>query len=112
MMEAAHRARGIDGNQRSIIKKDHGEQYEFIMVLHINDLVRITEHNTNQAYYYRVQKLDQSNRKIALRLHTAAEIKDSTTGVEKSASTLMSQYKMRKIEVNAIGKLKNDKTCN
>jgi CRISPR-associated endonuclease Csn1 len=41
MMEASHRAKGIKMHRQPIIKTDHGANYEFIMALHINDLVSI-----------------------------------------------------------------------
>ena len=41
VMEATQRARGINGPKRSIVQTDHGEEYEFIMALHINDTVSV-----------------------------------------------------------------------
>ena len=105
-MAAAHRAKGINGSKRSIIQTNHGEEGEFVMVLHINDLVSIGKDGTRK--FYRVQKFDGG--KLALRLHTAATLKNDAEKLSKSVSTLMQDYSMQKHQVNAIGKLHDDKT--
>ena len=105
-MEAAHRARGINGPKRAVIQTDHGEAYELVMALHINDLVSIEE--DGKTRFYRVQKLDHTNSRVGLRLHTAATLNNSTEKLEKSVSTLMKDYALQKHLVNAIGKLRND----
>jgi len=107
-MEAVHRARGINGPKRPIIQTAHGEGYEFVMALHINDLVSVEVDGKRQ--FYRVQKLEYTNSRIGLQHHTVAAGKNSTEQLEKplAISTLMETYVMQKHRVNAIGKLRND----
>jgi len=96
MLEASHRARGIHMPKQPIIKTDHGDDFEFIMALHINDMIEIS------GKYYRVQVLDRDGGRLELRLHTAATEKNKDEQIRKSISTLM-QMEMKKIAVNAIG---------
>ena len=103
MMEAAHRTRGIKRNKCPIVKIDHGEHYEFLMALHINDLV-IIKNGSGQGVY-RVQKLDQLINMLMLRLHTASTTDNSSEKLHKPISTLMNTYQMQKVNVNAIGKI-------
>lgn len=103
MMEAAHRVRGIKRNKCPVVRIDHGEHYEFLMALHINDLVAI-KNGSGQAVY-RIQKLDRLINKLMLRLHTASTIDNLNEEIHKSISTLMETYQMQKINVNAIGKI-------
>ena len=107
-MEAARRARGISGPKCPVIQTDHGEAYEFMMALHINDLVSIEVGGKRQ--FYRVQKLEYTNSRVGLQHHTVAAGKNSAEQLEKplAISTLMETYTMQKHQVNAIGKLRND----
>lgn len=105
-MEAAHRARGINGPKRPVIQTDHGEAYEFVMVLHINDLVSVEEDGKREVY--RVQKFEQDRSRLELRLHTAATLTNKAEGLRKSIATLMKDYSLQKHRVNAIGKSRND----
>ena len=77
-MEAAHRARGINGSKRPVIQTDHGEAYEFVMALHINDLVSVEVDGKRQ--FYRVQKLKQDSSQLELRRHTAATLENKEEG--------------------------------
>ena len=105
-MEAAHRARGVNGPKRPVIQTDHGEAYEFVMVLHINDLVSVEEDGKRKVY--RVQKFEQDRSRLEIRLHTAATLTNKAEGLRKSISTLVKDYSLQKHRVNAIGKLRND----
>ena len=105
-MEAAHRVRGINGPKRPVIQTDHGEAHEFVMALHINDLVS-TEAD-GKTRFYRVQKFEQDGSRLELRLHTAATRENKEEGLRKAISTLMKDYSLKKHRVNAIGKLRND----
>ena len=91
-MEAAHRVRGINGPKRPIIQTDHGEAYEFVMALHINEAVSVMANGKRELY--RVQYIEQG--KIMLRLHTAATTKNKGEGIRKSVSTLMQEYCLEK----------------
>ncbi|MDC9727486.1 MAG: type II CRISPR RNA-guided endonuclease Cas9, partial [Candidatus Thioglobus sp.] len=53
-MLASHRAKGINMPKQPIIKTNHGEDWEFIMALHINDTVSI-EQDDGERVFYRVQ---------------------------------------------------------
>ena len=105
-MEAAHRARGVNGPKRPVIQTDHGEAYEFVMVLHINDLVSVEEDGKREVY--RVQKFEQDRSRLEIRLHTAATLTNKAEGLRKSIATLMKDYSLQKHRVNAIGKSRND----
>jgi CRISPR-associated endonuclease Csn1 len=104
MMEASHRAKGIKMPQQAIIKTDHGADYDFIMALHINDLVSVEKNG--RRVYYRVQVLDSANKRISLRLHTAATIKIATETLLDRESTIpaLMQAGLQKHTINAIGK--------
>ena len=108
-IEAAHRARGINGPKRPVIQTNHGEAHEFVMALHINDLVSVEIDGKRQ--FYRVQKLEYTNSRVGLQYHTVAAGKNGAEQLEKprAISTLMETYTMQKHQVNAIGKLYNDK---
>ena len=104
-MEATHRAKGINMPKQKIIKIDHGDDHEFILALHINDLVSIEK--DGQTLFYRVQVLDSANKRISLRLHTASTIKNDSDSLSDRDSTIESLMKsvLQKHSVNAIGKL-------
>jgi CRISPR-associated endonuclease Csn1 len=104
-MEATHRVKGIKMPQQPIIKTDHGADYEFIMALHINDLVSIEK--SGQRVYYRVQVLDSPNKRISLRLNTASTLKiDSETLPDRDSTVPALMHSgLQKHSINAIGKL-------
>ncbi len=104
-LEVARRARGINRAKAPLIQKNHGENYEFIMALHINDMVRVQRNG--KPVLYRVQKIE-STAVLTLRLHTAATLNYAEESLRKSVSTLINKYQMQKIRVNAIGKLLDD----
>lgn len=102
-MEAQKRV----NSKQAIINKVHSSSdYVFLMALHVNDLVTIQIEGKEKIY--RVQKLDMVNSKIAIRLQTAANLKNRCEGMEKSAISLIKDFKMRPIKVNAIGKVLTD----
>ena len=106
MMEAAQRARGIGTEKQPIIQTKHGDDIEFLMALHINDLVSIEE--DDECKYFRVQKLEGDGNQISLRLNTASTISNDT---EKRRLTihkpLITEKKLHKIRLNVIGKIIN-----
>ena len=89
-----------------VINKDHGEEWEYQMSLHVNDLVQL-EHE-HFAGIYRVQILSKTDSKVSVRLHTAATLKNAEEEVRKSIGTLIGAYKMKPLLINSIGKLMND----
>lgn len=102
-LEASHRARGINMEKQAIIKTNHSG-FEFIMALHINDLVSINE--DDEVKIYRVQKLDKANKRIKLRLHNASTLKNTDETLPDKESTIPSLINkgMKIYKVNAIGK--------
>jgi hypothetical protein len=99
-LEASHRAKGIGMVKQSIIKMDHGGGFEFVMALHINNLVKVN------GLIYRVQKLDSAGNRMMLRLHTSATLNNKEEelflGINRRT---FDQYGIEKININAIGKL-------
>lgn len=115
MMEAHRRAmtgskyaqkRGV--KQEQIIKTNHDNEWKFLMVLHINDAVSI-EKNNGKRVFYRIQKMDSSNKKIVLRLNTASTLsnKDEELNIGISKENF-DKYKIKLHKTNAIGGLIDD----
>jgi len=115
MMEAHRRAmtgtksareRGVPFE--SIVLTNHGEDFQFIMALHINDLVSIETDDGER--FYRVQKLDCSNKRVHLRLHTASTIaNDNETFPDRELTVIaLMEKRMKLYPVNAIGKPMHD----
>lgn len=105
MMEASHRARGIGKPKQAMIKTGHGEQYECMMALHINEIVSV-EHERNRVFF-RVQKLDAANKRLKLRLHTAATLNNDQETLADRYSTIeaLMTSGLKKHRINAIGKI-------
>ncbi len=111
MMEAAKRSKGIVMNKQPLVQTDHGSQNEFLMSLHINDLVSLELEGKRE--FYRVQKLDSGINRVMLRLHTASTLNNPSQELHLSINNeLFSKWQLQFEKVNAIGKLKslNDKT--
>lgn len=89
-------------NKEPIVRIDHGKEFEFIMYLCINDMVSIQVER--REIVYRVQKLDQSNNRISLILHTAATLNNKDEKVEKTIQILMDKFEMKKESINALGR--------
>lgn len=103
-MEATHRAKGIKMHRQPIIKTDHGADHEFIMALHINDLVSIEKNG--QRVFYRVQKLDSGSNRIVLRLHTTTVLDNKSEEIYFSINeSSFTTWQLQKHSINAIGKL-------
>ncbi|MEO1943006.1 MAG: type II CRISPR RNA-guided endonuclease Cas9, partial [Candidatus Thioglobus sp.] len=113
MMQASHRAKGIQSNlnpnglKQPLVKTQHGDDWQFIMALHINDLVSVVADNGERGFY-RVQKLEAPSG-LTLRLNVASTLDNKNEGLRLSISTLMmkdfKQYRM-----NSIGIITDDKT--
>ncbi len=110
MMQASHRAKGVqsalnpEGYKQPIVRMFHGGEWQFVMVLHINDLVGIDREGV--TVLYRVQQLESPNR-LTLRLNTAATIGNKDEKIRRAISVLMSQG-LVKYNINAIGIIAND----
>ncbi len=107
MLEASHRVRGIGVPRQPVVNTSHGDGVEFVMALHINDMVEIEQGGGRKIY--RVQVLENDGARLVLRLHTEATIKKKSEPerIRLSISSLM-RRNMRKIRVNAIGKCRDD----
>lgn len=114
MMQASHRAKGIksalnpDGNKQSIVKEDHGNEWQFLMSLHINDLVSVRK-GDGEREFYRVQVLDRDGGRLELRLHSTATLKNESEHIRTSVSVLMKEG-LEKHKINAIGVFTDDQT--
>ena len=110
MMQASHRAKGVqsalnpEGYKQPIVRMFHGGEWQFVMALHINDLVGIDREGV--TVLYRVQQLESPNR-LTLRLNTAATIGNKDEKIRRAISVLMSQG-LVKYNINAIGIIAND----
>ncbi len=103
-MEASHRTRGISRDKCPIINTDHGDGYEFVMALHINDIVSVKVDDIDT--YYRIQMLDSPNKRIKLRLHTASVLNndaDTFPDRELTIPALIAK-KLTPFTINSLGK--------
>ncbi len=112
MMEAHRRAmtgtkyaQKRDVGREQIIKTNYGDEWKFLMVLHINDTVSIRQKDGDRVFY-RVQKLDVSGG-LTLRLNTASTIGNKKEEIRISISSLFKED-IVKHKVNAIGGLMDD----
>jgi len=117
MMQASHRAKGIqsklnpEGRKQPMVKTQHDGDWRFIMALHINDLVSVN--SGNGIRYYRVQKIDSGSNRFVLRSGEASTLKNKEQELYISISyESFNKYGIQKCNINAIGIISNDKTCN
>lgn len=99
-MLASHRTKGINMPKQAVIKTNHGEDWEFVMALHINDTVSI-EQEDGERVFYRVQKLEAPSG-LTLRLNTTSTIDNKDEAIRKSISGLF-QEDILKHNMNTIG---------
>ncbi len=115
MMEAHRRAMtGTKSAQlravlvEPIVKTNHGDAWQFIMALHINDTISI-ENEHGERVFYRVQKLNISTKGFVLRLHTASTLANTDEelyiGIHKEN---FDKYQIKLHKVNAIGSIIDD----
>ncbi len=114
MMQASHRAKGVqsplnpDGRKEQITKTNHGDKWQFIMALHINDLVSVAIEDDKRVFY-RVQMLDVQNNKLLLRIHNAASLQNKHEGLYVSIN--LENFGSKDIKphkINAIGIITDD----
>ncbi len=103
-MEASRRVKGIGLPKQPVVKKDHGEDYEFIMALYINDLVTMTD--SEAIKHYRVQMLaSPSDNRVIFIEHNAATAKNPDQKKRLTVNAdLLKVHNLRKIKINSIGK--------
>ena len=108
MMEAHNRAKGIGKLKQAIINQNHGDDYQFLYALHINDLVSI-ENEQGKSIFYRVQKLDSGSNRFIIRLHTASTLKNKNEEIYVTINKEgFNKHKLQVHKANAIGKLLDD----
>lgn len=107
-MEASHRAKGISCEKQSMTNIHHGDDYEFIMALHINDIVGVKADGLNQ--YYRVQVLDGPNKRIKIRSHTASVLSNDYETFPDRELTIpaLMEKELNLCKINVLGKIFND----
>lgn len=101
MMEAAARAR----RRKTPIVDREWKGREFLMALAINDMVELDGGGIENLY--RVQVLDPIGGRVRLRLHKAATLDDASESLRMVISKLVSERKMRKVNVSPIGELRS-----
>ena len=104
--EAAARARGVGRPRAPIIQTEHGEDWELLFALHINELVQVLVDGDTKIY--RVQKLESGSATLNLRCHTAASLIDKGQLIRKSINVLISDYQLRPLNLNVLGKCVDD----
>ena len=103
-LEAHQRAKGIHILKQPIIKMDHGNEMDFLMALHKNDLVSIKVND--ETIFYRVQKLERETNRILLRLHSTTVINNKHEEIHVTINeSSLSKWKLEKRNINVIGKL-------
>lgn len=93
--------------QKSVINTFFDDSHEYCFSLHKNDMVTIVLGGKEQCY--RVQKMRADDGRLTLRLHTAATIKNTSEEECRSAIVFMESYKLKKLDINSIGLVSNDK---
>ena len=101
MMEAHHRVKGIKMPKQPIVKTDHGNELEFLMALHINDIVSLPD--GDQRKFFRIQKTVKDNKALMLRLHTAATIVCKEEATNLKLADLITKDVI-KHHINVLGK--------
>ena len=99
-MEAAKRARKL---KQPIIQTEHGEDWEYVTYLCINDTVSIEENGKRN--FYRVQKFQPNEKILVLRLHNAATLEDNNKRRLRTVAVLMRDLKMKKESIDVLGHL-------
>lgn len=99
-------AQRIRRDKQRVIQTDHGDDVEFVMALHINDMVVARKNDVPGIY--RVQKLDPANNRIVLRSHTAATLDNPAEELVATIPKLMSVAGMRLLRLNVLGRELDD----
>lgn len=94
-------AQRIRGDKLPLVQRDHGPDADFVMALHINDMVSVNR--DGRTLNYRVQKLDPTGNRLALRLHTAATLDNLDEGLLVSIQRLVADYQVKPLKLNVLG---------
>lgn len=101
-MEASHRVKGIGRAKSPIIQYYHGEDLDYLLSFHINDIVQVEVDGGRQVY--RVQKLEFTNNLMLLRLHTAALLNNKEEEIPfRFNSSSFEKWNIRKLNLNVLG---------
>ena len=93
--------------KQALVQTVHGPDTEFLLALHVNDLVSVEQEGERK--YYRVQTLDSGLNRVKLRLHTSSTLNNSSEELHLSINKLLfSQWYLQKENVNVIGKLQSE----
>lgn len=113
MMQASHRAKGIqsklnlEGRKQPLVKTQHGDEWQFVMALHINDLVSVAAEN-GERVFFRVQKFMKDQGYLVLRLNTTSTLNDKSEEVQLSIHKLIAEQMLKLHRINAIGVIADD----
>lgn len=118
MMQASHRAKGIqsklnpEGRRQPLVQTKNGDDWRFIMALHINDLVSVLA-SSGERIFYRVQKLDAGSKRFILREHHASTIQNKEEELYVAINLdQFKSYDLMRHKINAIGIIADDKANN
>jgi CRISPR-associated endonuclease Csn1 len=100
-------AQRIRKEKLPLIQTDHGPDLEFVMALHINDMVTAKKGGVTSAY--RIQKLDPSNNRLVLRAHNAATLEDTEQEFISTVPKLMREGYLAPMRLNVLGHRLDDK---
>lgn len=90
-----------------MIKTNHGDEWEFLMALHINNTVSIGKENSERIFY-RVQKINMTGT-VTLRLNTASTLKNKDEKLSIAINKEnFDEYEIKLHKLNAIGGLIDD----
>ncbi len=93
--------------QEPIIQTQH-EGFEFVMALHINDLVSVATEQ-GEREFYRVQKLDGLNAKVVLRHHLTSTLENKNEAIMFGINVNnFKKYDLKLHKINCIGTLLDD----
>lgn len=99
-------AQRIRKDKQSPVQTDHGEGIEFVMALHINDMVTASKNGVPGIY--RVQKLDPANNRIVLRAQNAATLDNTSEELISTIPKLMTDGSMALVRLNVLGHFLDD----
>ena len=106
MYAASCRLKGIGVAQSAAVITNHGQEYEFIMALHINDTVSLRITGNDERVLYRVQKFSLDTNTLFLCLNVAATLHHKNQQLSMNINTAnFEKYQPMLHKVNAIGQV-------
>lgn len=98
MLEAAQRARQVNGVKQPILDTHLDDKHAYVTALAINDMVKLKD-----GRVYRIQKLEKDSGRATLRLHSDATTESGDRVVRKSISALLNEMGLEKLAINRMG---------